>query len=76
MNNDECYCEECKHGKARTCIEISCSCCLKADKIRLEHPVLEDENEEEEQESDEEQYEKGRQEAMWTDLGGIIGSSV
>ena len=76
MKNDECFCEECKHDKASTCIQIACSCCLKADRIRLEHPVFEEEKEETEHESDEEEYEKGRQKAMWTDLGGLIGSSV
>ena len=56
-HDDVCYCETCKHNKASTCIEISCTCCLKADKIRLAHPVLTEEKVEK-QESDDEEYRK------------------
>ena len=35
-----CYCETCKHKTASECLELKCHCCLEADRIRLEHPVV------------------------------------
>lgn len=35
-----CYCETCGHKTARECIELLCSCCLKADQIRLNHVIV------------------------------------
>ena len=74
-HEDVCYCDTCKHERASICIENSCDCCLKADKIRLSHPVLTDEKDLEKQESDDEEYRKGRQAAWMSDLGSAIASS-
>lgn len=38
--DDVCYCEICTHKTARECIELQCSCCWKADEIRLNHVVV------------------------------------
>jgi hypothetical protein len=37
---DECYCATCNHKTASECIELKCACCLKADEIRLNHPLI------------------------------------
>lgn len=57
LNNDECYCEECKHSKASICISNLCGCCVEADKIRLEHPVFEKNADEEKKEKLDEERE-------------------
>src|SRR5487761_1666034 len=54
--NDVCYCESCKHKTARECIELQCSCCVKADQIRLQHEIVpEDDLSDEERERREEE---------------------
>lgn len=71
--NDECFCEKCEHKKASECIELVCKCCLEADKIRLEHPVFEEGDEEEQiEKNSDEKYWEGRRDAWMTDLGGVI----
>ena len=72
--DDVCYCKECNHKKASECLEISCVCCKKEDAIRLNHPIIADESTQEEQEkSDDEKYWEGRQDAVMTDMGSMIG---
>ena len=66
-----CYCETCQHKTASECIEIQCSCCLEADKIRLEHPVLSEDDlspeEKERRESEEHADEENlRKQEMYT----------
>lgn len=49
-----CYCETCGHKKATECITIQCSCCIKADRIRLEHLIIpEDDFRDKDQEAEE-----------------------
>ena len=44
--DDVCFCEECKHQKATECLDtFLCKCCERADRIRLEHPIFDDEDE-------------------------------
>ena len=55
-------------------MEISCVCCKKEDDIRLKHPIVADESTQEELEkSDDEKYWEGRQDAVMTDMGSMIG---
>ena len=53
-------------------MELDCKCCLEADRIRLDHPVFG--QGEEEEESSDEKYREGRRDAWMTDLGGAIGT--
>lgn len=69
------FCEQCHHTKASKCIELRCKCCIKADKIRLGHPVF-GEGEEEEEKSSDEKYWEGRRDAWMTDMGGLVGSGL
>ncbi|MGI0078481.1 MAG: hypothetical protein ACRECH_02550 [Nitrososphaerales archaeon] len=44
--DDVCFCEDCKHQKATECLEtFLCKCCERADRIRFEHPVFDEEGE-------------------------------
>jgi hypothetical protein len=74
---DECFCEKCEHEKASECIKLACTCCLEADKIRLEHPVFEEgENEEgQRNKSSDEKYWEGRRDVWMTDMGGVIAQA-
>ena len=38
--NNVCYCETCRHKTAGECLELQCSCCVRADQIRLGHLVV------------------------------------
>lgn len=72
--NDECFCEACHHETASECIEISCKCCLQADKIRLGHLVFGDEERGEDREkTDDEKYGEARAAAWFSDIGAMIG---
>lgn len=42
--DDVCYCEIFKHKKATECIELRCPCCLREDEIRLNHPILQEDD--------------------------------
>lgn len=65
--DDVCYCEDCKHQKATECLEtFLCKCCQSADRIRFEHPVLDDEeglSAEEKARREEEARDQGNEEA-------------
>lgn len=66
-----CYCEICGHKTAEECIELQCSCCLEADKIRFEHTVVSEDDlsyeEKERRGSEEQDAEKREQKAeMYT----------
>ncbi|MDG6996956.1 MAG: hypothetical protein JRN52_13635 [Nitrososphaerota archaeon] len=59
-----CFCDSCEHKTASECIELDCLCCVKADKIRMDHPVIpeEDLSPEEKQRRQQEQLDEERAE--------------
>lgn len=64
--NDVCFCEDCKHQKATECLD-TCKCCERADRIRLQHPVFDDEqglSAEEKARREEEARDQEKEEAM------------
>lgn len=74
-HNDQCYCETCRHQKGSECIQLNCVCCLKADRIRLNHPVFEGEDEsqnEEEEKTSEDRYRQQRGADMMGGIGFIV----
>ena len=76
--DDVCYCEECKHQKATECLDtFLCKCCERADRIRFEHPVFDEDAElsaaEKAQREEEQDHEKEDSDAVlqfgWTGIG-------
>lgn len=62
--DDVCYCETCKHKTAKDCIELRCTCCKEADKIRLEHIIVpeDDLSKAEESQREAEEHQEGERE--------------
>ena len=59
-----CYCETCNHKTAKECIEIQCTCCLKADLIRLGHIIVPEDDLSYEEKTRREAEEHGDEERM------------